>query len=137
LTLCTTPFQPCIAWSLDFVHCRPSCLSRFCRNTSGVIGFKELSSGICKFQFGNAKCLLFFQVLKIHFDFLTTGGNICRNMAATSIPLVMRYLRFPQTHQNSLGAETVPCHSLQFLLGDVIISINTVWAGRTRLQTYL
>jgi len=58
-------------------------------------------------------------------------------MAATSSPLVMRYLGFPQTHQSSLGAETAPCHLLQIFLGDAIISTNTVWAGRTGLQTHL
>ena len=58
-------------------------------------------------------------------------------MAAISSPLVMRYLSFPQTRQSSLSAETVPCHSLRILLGDATISITTVWAGRTGLQTQL
>ena len=78
-----------------------------------------------------------FPSLKNTFYFHVTGGNICRIMAATSSPLLMRYLRFSQTHQNSLGAETVPCHSLQILHGDAIISITTVWAGYTGLQIQL
>jgi hypothetical protein len=129
------PILHCLIHSLCPLSCTP--LVPVFQNRSGVMSFKGLCPGICKFQFGDATCLLFFQVLKLYFDFLTTGVNICRNTAATSSPLVMRYLCFPQTHRSSLDAEAVPCHSFQNLLGDAIISIITAWAGRTGLRTQL